>query len=90
MFITGTTLEDMDRIVNCPENVDKASWQQMCKLRRDKIQLEENVRNLGKLLILDTRVKLMRNNVEMDINFSYKLSASIKHTFKQILVYPGC
>ena len=37
----------MDKITNCPENVDRQTWQQMCNLRREKIQLEEDLRILG-------------------------------------------
>jgi hypothetical protein len=41
-------LEEMDRYTNCPENIDKSAWGLMCKLRRDKIGLEEAVKALGK------------------------------------------
>ena len=44
----GMSLEEMDRPVHCPENIDRASWNTMCKLRRDKISMEEALRALAK------------------------------------------
>ena len=44
----GMSLEEMDRPVHCPENIDRASWTTMCKLRRDKISMEESLRSLSK------------------------------------------
>ena len=44
----GMSLEEMDRPVHCPENIDRASWTTMCKLRRDKITMEESLRSLAK------------------------------------------
>jgi hypothetical protein len=42
------SLEEMDRPVHCPENIDRTSWQVMCKLRREKITMEEDLRSLAK------------------------------------------
>ena len=44
----GMSLEEMDRPVHCPENIDRASWNTMCKLRRDKIAMEDALRSLSK------------------------------------------
>ena len=44
----GMSLEEMDRPVHCPENIDRASWNTMCKLRRDKIAGEDALRSLAK------------------------------------------
>ena len=38
----------MDRPVHCPENIDRSSWQVMCRLRREKIAMEEDLRSLAK------------------------------------------
>jgi len=43
----GLSLEELDRETNCPETVDKVSWANLCKLRREKIELEEIIRVLG-------------------------------------------
>ena len=34
--------------VHCPENIDRSSWGVMCKLRREKIRMEEDLRSLAK------------------------------------------
>ena len=34
--------------MHCPENIDRSSWGVMCKLRREKIRMEEDLRNLAK------------------------------------------
>ena len=44
----GMSLEEMDRPVHCPENIDRTSWLTMCKLRRDKIAMEDFLRCLAK------------------------------------------
>jgi hypothetical protein len=49
-YCAGISLEEMDRYTNCPENIDKTTWTLMCKLRREKIGLEEAVKALGRLL----------------------------------------
>ena len=41
--MTITTLQ-----VHCPENIDRSSWGVMCKLRREKIRMEEDLRSLAK------------------------------------------
>ena len=43
------SLEEMDRPVHCPENIDRTSWTTMCKLRRDKISMEDALRALSKV-----------------------------------------
>lgn len=44
----GMSLEEMDRPVHCPENIDRSSWNIMCKLRREKIEMEDSLRSLAK------------------------------------------
>ena len=34
--------------MHCPENIDRSSWGVMCKLRREKIGMEEDLRSLAK------------------------------------------
>ena len=34
--------------MHCPENIDRSSWGVMCKLRREKIRMEEDLRSLAK------------------------------------------
>ena len=59
----------MDKITNCPENVDRQTWQQMCNLRREKIQLEEDLRILGIYFIKNMKKKLPMINVYFLIRF---------------------
>jgi hypothetical protein len=40
------SLEELDRVAYCPENVDEESWKHLCKIRRDKIQSEERIQAL--------------------------------------------
>ena len=44
----GMSLEEMDRPVHCPENIDRSSWTVMCRLRREKIAMEDALRALAK------------------------------------------
>jgi hypothetical protein len=49
----------MDRFTNCPENVDKNTWAQLCKLRRDKIAVEEALKLLGIELTIISHLQLV-------------------------------
>ena len=47
----GMSLEEMDRMIHCPENIDKGSWLSMCRQRREKIDMET------RLYILEMEVR---------------------------------
>ena len=75
----GMSLEEMDRPVHCPENIDRSSWLTMCKLRREKIAMEDFLRSLAKEVaeaeiiveqrrethsVIETRIGEMRKHQE--------------------------
>ena len=75
----GMSLEEMDRPVHCPENIDRTSWLTMCKLRREKIAMEDFLRSLAKEVaeaeiiveqrrethcVIETRIVEMRKHQE--------------------------
>ena len=53
------SLEELDRLTYCPENVDDDSWRHLCKIRRDKIASEERIQALETDIAETDQVRLV-------------------------------
>jgi len=68
------SLEELDRLNYCPENVDEESWKHLCKIRRDKIASEERIQALETDIAETDQVRTQirdLNNLEVPCQIVY-------------------
>lgn len=75
-------LEKVDKFSNAPNLMDQTNWPILCRMRRDKIEVEFKVRSCGALLAEAEGIRWMRG-CEFPFTFSY-FSASANAFSKEI------